>query len=164
MNRLSAENNILAFIVPPGVGGAVKNGINLSLKNVLHALIYCVVQKGADGTQTTWTLAQSSGNAGSASGTGEKAMTGNVPIYYSDSAAGSNLLAATTAAKAYEQAITQSVTQVVCFDITPELCMDLDNGFDCIVVNSSDPGAANIAFAFALLEPRYTPALTAYTD
>lgn len=158
------ECNILAQLAPMSVGGAVVNGINISMKNVQRALIYCFVQKGAVATQVTWTLAQSSGNAGSAAGTGEKALTNNVPIYISDSFAGSNLLTETTAAKAYQNAATQSVTQVVCFDVVPELCMDLASGFDCITVNATDPTADNYACAFALLYPRYAPMPTVYSD
>ena len=162
--HLSAENNIFAQLAPSSIGGAGISGINISLKNVQRALIYCVVQKGIDATQVTWTLAQSSGNAGSASGTGEKALTNVVPIYISDSAAGTNLLTAATAAKAYQNAVTASVTQVVCFDIVPELCMDLANSFDCITVNATDPTAANSAYAFAILEPRYAPLPTVFAD
>jgi hypothetical protein len=162
--HLSAENNIFASIAPSAVGGAVVSGINISLKNVQRALIYCVVQKGADGTQITWTMAQSSGNAGSAAGTAEKALTNVVPIYISDTAVGTNLLTAATPAKAYQTAITQGVTQVVCFDIVPELCMDLANGFDCVTVNATDPGALNSSYAFAILEPRYTPLPNVFTD
>lgn len=151
-------------LVPSGVGGGVKNGINISLKNVHKAEIWCFNRKGADATQTTWTLAQSSGNAGSAAGTGEKAMTNNVPIRYSDGYGTSNVLTETTASKSYQQAATESVTQVCVFDIVPELAMDLANNFDCVTVNSTDPGAANSVHAVALLYVRDTPALNVLAD
>lgn len=154
----------LAEIIATTPGGAGKNGINLSLKNANKAFIYCINRKGADATQCTWTLQQSSGNAGSATGTGEKALTNEVPIYFSDSISASNVLTATTAAKAYQQAVTQSVTQVVVFEINPAACMDLAGGFDCIVVNASDPAAANYITAFALIEPRYAPMPTPFAD
>jgi len=163
-NFLSAEANFIAELVPSAVGGGAMNGINISLKNVSRCLIVCVNRKGADATQCTWTLAQSSGNAGSAAGTGEKAMTNNVPIWYSDGFGTSNLLTAATAAKSYQQAATQSVTQCVVFEIVPELCMDLANGFDCVTVNASDPGAANSVYAYALLDPRYSPLPTVFSD
>lgn len=156
--------NFPIWIIPPTVGGAVKNGINISLKNAHKAYIICTNQKGADATQCTWTLQQSSGNAGSAAGTGEKAMTNVVPIYYSDSTALDPTLTETTAAKSYQQAATQSVTQVVVFEIIPEESMDLAGGFDCVTVNTSDPGAANTIFAQAYLEPRYAPLPTPFSD
>jgi hypothetical protein len=159
-----AEGAYVVEIVPSGVGGAAKNGINVSMKNVQECEIWCFNRKGADGTQCTWTLAQSTGNAGSASGTGEKALTNNVPILYSDGFDSDSSLAAATAAKSYEQAVTQSVTQVCVFHIRPEACMDLANSFDTIVVNASDPGASNSVHAFAICKPRYSPLPNALTD
>jgi hypothetical protein len=156
--------NFPIMIIPTTVGGAGKNGINISLKNAHKAYIVCINQKGADATQCTWTLAQSTGNAGSATGTGEKAMTNVVPIYYTDSAALSNTLTETTAAKSYQQAATQSVTQIVVFEIIPEEAMDIAGGFDCVTVNTSDPAAANMITAFAYLEPRYAPLPTPFSD
>jgi hypothetical protein len=156
--------NFPIMIIPTTPGGAGKNGINISLKNAHKAFIYCINQKGADATQCTWTLAQSTGNAGSATGTGEKAMTNTVPIWYSDSAALTNAMTAATAAKSYQQAITQSVTQIVVFEITPEACMDVAGGFDCVTVNTSDPAAANYITAFAYIETRNAPMPTPFSD
>jgi hypothetical protein len=154
----------VAEIVAGTVGAGAANGINLSLKNAHKAYIYCFCAKKADASQTTWTLAQSTGNAGSAAGTGEKALTNSVPVYYSDGFGTSNALTSTTAAKSYQQAVTQSVTQCVVFEIVPEACMDLASGFDCIVVNASDPGAANTIHAFAIIEPRNAPVPTPFSD
>jgi len=158
------QNNQVAQIIPMGVGGAVKNGINISLKNVLRALIYCFIEQGADATQTTFTLQQSTANAGSATGTGEKALTDNVEIYYNEDCALNNVLTRGTAAKSYETDVEQSRTKCVVFDVVPAACMDVAGGFDCIVVNTTDPGAANIAFVFAILEPKYSPMTTVFTD
>jgi hypothetical protein len=157
-------NQQIVEIVPSGVGGGVKNGINISLKHAHKAYIYCINRKGADATQCTWTLAQSSGNAGSAAGTGEKAMTNTVPVYYADTWDTVPTLVATTAAKSYQQAITQSRTQCVVFEIVPEACMDVAGGFDCVTVNASDPGAANSVTAYAVLEPRFAPCPTPLSD
>ena len=157
-------NNIIAQLIPMGVGGAVKNGINISLKNVHRAFIVCVIEQGADATQTTFTLQQSSGNAGSAAGTGEKALTNTVDLYYNENCALSNLLTKGTAAKSYQTDINQSRTKMVVFDVIPEQCMDLAGGFDCLVVNTSDPAAANVAAAFAILVPRYGPLPTVFSD
>ena len=154
----------MAQIIGFSLGGAVKNGINISLKNANRAYIYCFVGKGADATQTTFTLAQSSGNAGSATGTGEKAMTGNVPIYTSDGFQAAGTLTSQTAAKAFQCAVTQSVTQLVVFDISPAACMDVAGGFDCITVNTTDPAAANCVGAFAIIEPRFSPLPSPFTD
>lgn len=164
---INPQQPYIVEIVPAGVGGGAKNGINISLKHAHVAEIWCFNAKGADGTQCTWTLAQSSGNAGSATGTGEKAMTANVPIRYSDGFATDNSLTSATAAKSYQQAITQAVTQVVVFTIVPELCMDINNAttpFDCVTVNATDPGAANTVHAFAVIWPRFDPVTNPLTD
>jgi len=158
------NENFPIMIIPTTPGGAGKNGINISLKNAHKAYIICINEKGADATQCTWTLAQSSGNAGSAAGTNEKAMTNVVPIWYTDNAALDNSLTAATAAKSYQQAVTQSVTQIVMFEIVPEQCMDIANGFDCVTVNASDPAAANYITAFAYIEPRFAPMPTPFSD
>lgn len=164
---INPQTPYIVEIVPSGVGGGAKNGINVSLKHAHQAEIWCFNRKGADATQCTWTLQQSSGNAGSAAGTGEKAMTAVVPVRYSDGFGTDNTLTATTAAVAYQQAITQSVTQVVVFHVVPELCMDINNAstpFDCVTVNASDPGAANSVHAFAVIWPRFDPVTNPLTD
>jgi hypothetical protein len=164
---INPQTPYIVEIVPSGVGGAVKNGINVSLKHAHMAEIWCFNNKGADATQCTWTLQQSSGNAGSAAGTGEKALTADVPIRYSDGFQADNALTAATAAKAYQQAVTQSVTQVAVFTVVPELCMDINNAstpFDCITVNASDPGAANSVHAFAVIWPRFDPVSNPLAD
>lgn len=160
----TAMPNIVEIVPAQAGGGGAVGGINISLKHVHKAEIWCFNRKGADATQCTWTLAQSTGNAGSASGTGEKAMTNNVPIDYSDGFGTDNALTAATAAKSYQQAVTQSVTQVAVFTIEPQACMDLANSFDCVVVNASDPGAANVIHAVAKLWPRYDPITNPLTD
>ena len=72
---LHPANNILAQIIPMGVGGAGKNGINISLKNVHRAYVVCVIEQGADGTRTRFSLRQSTGGPGTAAGTLEKAIS-----------------------------------------------------------------------------------------
>ena len=81
---INPQTPYIVEIVPSGVGGGAKNGINVSLKNAQLAEVWCFNSKGADATQCTWTLQQSTGNAGSAAGTGERAMTNSVPVRYSD--------------------------------------------------------------------------------
>lgn len=161
---INPQTPYIVEIVPSGVGGGAKNGINVSLKNAQLAEVWCFNNKGADATQCTWTLQQSTGNAGSAAGTSEGALTNSVPVRYSDAFNTSSALTATTAAKAYQQAVTQSVTQVVVFTVVPEQAMNVAGGYDTLVVNASDPGAANSVHAFAVIWPRYDPLPTALTD
>lgn len=157
-------NKTIYEIIPPCFGGGAKNGINVSLKNAHKAYIHCLVGKGADATQTTFTLQQSSGNAGSAAGTGEKALSANVPIWISDGVDADPTLTATTDAKAYQHAVTQSVCQKSVFEVDPIKCMDLANGFECITVNATDPGAANSIHVWLEIIPRIEPLPNAFVD
>lgn len=157
----------LNAIVPIAAFGAdnTRDGTYISLKNVQRAFIVCWIEQGADGTQHTFTLMQATGGAGTATGTSEKVMTNNVPIYYSEDFSASNLLSAATAAKNYQLTNAQSKTKVVIFDIVPESCMDVANGFDCIKVDFTDIGASNVGGAFAILLPaRYAPLPTVLAD
>jgi len=164
------ENNAMPDIIPFGIGGAAKNGINISLKNIHKAFVVCVVQQGADGTQVTFTLRQSTANAGSATGTDEKDVTKTCRVWYNENCALSNIVALATAiaaptAQTYVTDIQQSRTKKVIFEVIPAECMDIANGFDCITVNSTDPTVANIVGAFVLLDPiRYAPLPTVYAD
>lgn len=165
MSDFHPEHNGYIVIHPMAAGGSTISGINISLKQAQRCFIYCEIEQGADATQTTFTLAQSSGNAGSAAGTGEKAMSANVPIFYNENCATNNVLSAATAAKSYQTDTGQSRTKLVVFDIEPAVCMDLANNFDCITCNATDPGAANICGIKALIVPeRYSPLATVFAD
>jgi hypothetical protein len=157
--------NALAQMIPFGVGGAVKNGININLDLVHRAFVVCLIQQGADGATPTITLGQSTVGAGTGTGTSEKAMSADCPVYYNQNCATSNLLTKATATLgAYTFGNDQSRTKMAIFEVDPSLCMDVANGFDVLVLNTSDPAAANILGAFAILEPRYGPLPTVFSD
>jgi len=164
------QNNVIAIISPFGIGGAVKNGVNISLKNIHKAFIICLIEQAASAVQTTFTLRQSTGNAGSATGTGEKDVTKPCRVWYNEDCALSNILALATAiaaptAQTYQTDIEQSRTKMVVFEVVPAECMDIAGGFDCITVNASDPAAANVCGIIALLDPvRFAPLSSVYTD
>jgi len=145
---------------------AVRDGTYISLKNVQRAFIVCLVVQGADATQHTFTLKQATAGAGTATGTSEKALLVNSPVWYNQNCALSNLLTAGTATLgAYQLDAETSRTKILVFDIVPERDMDLANNFDTIGVDFSDLGAANLGGAFAFLIPaRYSPLPTVYAD
>lgn len=164
------QNNGIANIIPFGIGGAVKNGINICLKNVHKAFVVCIVEKAGGAEQVTWTLRQSTGVGATTVGIDEKDVTLPCRVWYCLNAAISNLLTLATAiaaptAQTYTTAVTASVTQMCIFEVVPAECMDIAGGFDCITVNASDPAAANIAGAFVILDPdRYAPLPTVYAN
>lgn len=159
--------NLIAKLASFEMDGA-RDGTYISLKNVHRAFICVVIHQGADGTVHTLTLKQATGGAGTATGTGEKALAVAVPYYYAETAwASSNLL--TKGASSVVGVITcsadQSVDKLYVIDIIPERDMDVANGFDCISLDFSDLGAANSGGAFAILVPsRYSPLPTVYSD
>jgi hypothetical protein len=148
----------IATLVYPQTTNGNPGGINISLKNALKAYVVAIHRSGAAAAQGVVTLAQSTGNAGSASGTGEKALTNNVPIWINEASDADSLLTATTAAKAYTFDINQTRTKIAVFEVDPIACMDLPNGFDCLVANVTGGDALNFIDVFAIIEPRYSPA------
>ena len=144
-----------------------RDGTFISLKNVHRAFICVLIHQGADATNHTITLKQATAGAGTTTGTGEKALLVDSPVYYNKTDwASNNLLTAGTATLGVvTMGTTQSVDKIMIFDIIPERDMDMANDFDCIGVNFSDLGAANSGGAFAILIPgRYAPLPTVYSD
>ncbi len=164
--ELHPEMNFIAPQLAAFGVDAVRDGTYISLKNVHRALIVIIVVQGADGTTHTFTLKQATAGAGTATGTSEKALLVNTPVWVNEDAAASNLLTAgTSTLGAYTMTNAQSKTKILVFDILPDRDMDLANNFDCIGVDFSDLGASNLGGAFALLEPaRYSPLPTVYAD
>jgi len=144
-----------------------RDGKYISLKGVHRAFICVVVHQGADATNHTFTLKQATGGAGTATGTAEKALLVDSPVYFNKTTwASTNVLTAGTATLgAYAMGVDQSVDKLLIFDIIPERDMDIKNGFDCISIDFSDLGVANSGGAFAILIPsRYSPLASVYSD
>jgi hypothetical protein len=140
------------------------DGINISLKNCKRAFIGAYVEQLLDATRETVTLQQSSGNAGAAAGTGEKALSTAPPLWYNEDCALSNLLTKGTAAVSYQFDANTSKSKIVWWEILPQQCMDVANGFDCIVANGSGAHATTKLTIFAILDAAHGPMPTVYAD
>lgn len=163
MQPFHPELNAIAELVKFATD-AVRDGIYISLKNVHRAFIVVFIGQLADATQHTLTLKQATAGAGTAIGTSEKALLVDSPIYINQNCGASNLVTAATATLGvYTTDINQTRSKIVIFEIVPERDMDLANSFDCIGIDMSDLGV-NTAGAFAILEPRYGPLPTVYSD
>lgn len=164
-NRYNLPESLATIIKPQLGAGAVLNGINISLKNVHRALIIAQVNQGNAALETV-ALAQSTGNAGSAGGTGETTLSGNVPIYTLQDAELANTGWTRQAdGTSFQFSATQPAVKYAIFVVEPELCMNIAGGFDCIVANfTSNVNAATVVGVIALLEPRYSPVPTVYSD
>ncbi len=144
-----------------------RDGTYISLKGVHRAFICVIIHQGADATNHTLTLKQATAGAGTATGTSEKALLVNSPVFYNKTSwATTNVLTAGTATLGVvTMGVDQSVDKRMVFDIIPERDMDVANGFDCIGITFSDLGAANSGGAFAILLPaRYSPLASVYSD
>lgn len=160
------EMNLIAKLAGFEMDG-VRDGTYISLKNVHRAFICVIIHQGADATNHTLTIKQATGGAGTTTGTAEKALLVNSPVYYNKTTwASSNVLTAATATLGVVTVgVDQSVDKLIIFDIIPERDMDIDGGFDCIGIDFSDLGAANSGGAFAILIPnRYSPLPTVFSD
>lgn len=144
-----------------------RDGKFISLKNVHRAFICALVHQGADGTVQTLTLKQATGGAGTATGTAEKALLVDSPVYYNEATwESSNILTAGVATLGVHVCgVDQTRAKLIVFDIIPERDMDVANNFDCIGIDFSDLGALALGGAFAILIPaRYSPLPTVFAD
>ena len=144
-----------------------RDGKFISLKNVHKAYICVIIKQGADATPHTLTLKQATAGAGTATGTSEKALLVACPVYYNEASwESSNLLTLGSAALGVHiMGVDQSRAKLVVFEVDPAQHMDLANGFDCIGIDFTDLGAANLGGAFAILIPsRVAPLPTVFAD
>ncbi len=128
-------------MLAPAADAAGRTSGYFSLKNALKAWIVVHVNQGNAATVQLSPL-----QASDVSGTGSKAITAT-PIW-------SNADTATIATPGTKQTDAVNFTtsaavkdKIVIFEITPEQCMDVNNGFDCIAVQTGASNAANITAA-----------------
>jgi len=153
----------IANVIYPQVG-AVVSGINVKLSLAQKAYFICHVRQGAEGTATVFSVRQSTGNAGSATGDNEKAITNNCRIWSNLNCDADSVLTARTAAKTYSMGIDQSRSKIAVIEVVPEENMDVANSFNCVVVDTTAGNAANLMSVVAVIVPRYAPLPNALAD
>jgi hypothetical protein len=147
----------LPAIIPPRRGlkpaadAAGRTSAYLSLKGAVKAYIVCYVDQG-NAAQVTFTPLQASAVAG----TGSKAITAT-PIWAAQDVATADALVAQTAAANFQTSAAVKEKFVV-FEIVPEQCMDVANGFDCIAIQTSASNASNITSATIFVLESYQQA------
>lgn len=161
----------IAEIMPIGVMTTARNGINVCCRNYTRVFVLCYQASGNNTTTTTFTFAQSSASAGSATGYGEKALTNNIEEWkYCSSVAltedgGQDVNWSTgSAAKAWTTAGVASKNEMAIFDVKPDEVMDIQNGFDCLTVNTGNSNSAHYGCVLAFGVPRYKPPLSMTID
>lgn len=136
----------MPYQIPPvsllaaATDAAGRTGSYRSLKNALKAYVVARVNQGNAAT-VQFSILQAS----DVSGTGSKAVTAT-PIWLVADTATTDALVAQTAATSFTTSATIK-DKIVVFEITPESCMDIAGGFDCIALQTGASNAGNITSA-----------------
>jgi hypothetical protein len=127
-------------LLAPAADSAGRTSSYRDLTNALKAYVICHVNQG-NAAQVTLSVLQ----AQDVTGTASKAI-GVMPIWLTAATATSDALAVQTAAATFQTSTTVA-DKIVVFEITPEACLDMVNGFRTIAVQTSSSNAANITEA-----------------
>lgn len=132
----------------PAADAAGRAGAYISLKNVGKVYIIVNITQGHADT-VKLTIEQATAIAG----TGSKAITNVIPIYANlDTATNDTLTRATDAVEYTTNAALKNKQVVFCVDPAK---LDINNGFDCIVIKTGASNAANITAASYIVENAY---------
>ena len=146
-------------LLAPAADAAGRTSPYRTLKNAIKAYIVCHINQG-NAAQVTLTPLQ----AKDVSGTGSKAINAE-PIFLNDATAVSDALVQQLAAANFQTDATLADKFVV-FEITPDVALDIANGFRTIGVSTSASNAANITEVtlFVLEGMQGASAPTTYTN
>ena len=127
-------------LLPPAADAGGRTSAYHTLKNALKAYVVCHINQGNAAT-VALTLLQ----AQDVSGTNSKAL-GATPIWLVADTSTADALVAQAAAAGF---VTPATTKdkIVVFEIQPEACLDVANGFKTIAVQTGASNAANITEA-----------------
>jgi hypothetical protein len=127
-------------LLPPAADAAGRTSSFRDLANALKAYVVARVNQG-NAAQVTFTLLQGQ----DVLGTGSKVLN-VVPIWLNAATAVSDALVVQAAAASLQTPATVT-DKIVVFEITPDMCLDLVNGFHTIAVETSASNVANITAA-----------------
>jgi hypothetical protein len=146
-------------LLPPAADAAGRTSSYRSLKNADKAYVVVHINQGNAAT-VALTLLQ----AKDVSGTSSKAL-GATPIWLNDATASSDAFVAQAAAAGFTTDANVA-DKIVVFEIEPEACMDVANGFRSIAVQTGASNAANITEAKVHIHNNYAQATppSSYTN
>lgn len=151
--RLATRSQVAAVIPPANYTGAASTDIYISLKNTPHATIIIQTGAWAAGTAAV-TLLQATAVAG----TSTKALTGAMPVMYTNvsDTSKATLVETTVTSDTFNLTAANSVYLIE----VDAASLDVANGFDCLCVHVASPGAnADIYGALIITgQGRYTGA------
>lgn len=143
----------IALLAPAADSAGRTSSNYLSLRNAEKAWVVVHVNQGNAAT-IALTLLQ----ATSSTGTGSKAISNAVPIWLCDSALTADALVAQAAGLSYTTDANVA-DKIVVFEITPEVALDMVNGFNHIGISTGASNAANITSALLVVWNSYQAAL-----
>lgn len=127
-------------LLPPAADAAGRVSPFRSLRNAMKAYVEVHMAQGAANT-VALTLQQ----ATNVSGAGAKAL-GSTPIWSNLNTTASDALVSRPPAAGYTTDA-GVFGKIVVFEITPESCMDVAGGYDCIALTTGASAAGNITSA-----------------
>ena len=127
-------------LLPPAADAAGRTGSYRNLANALKAYVVVHINQG-NAAQVTVSILQ----AQDVSGTGSKAV-GVMPVWLTAATAISDALAVQAAASTFQTSATVA-DKILVFEVMPEACLDVANGFHTLAVQTSASNAANITAA-----------------
>jgi hypothetical protein len=140
----------LVAALPAAADAAGRTGQVISLKNANKAWVSCNIAQGNAATVTLSVVqAQSIGGA-------TKALANAVPIWANEDISASDTLTRQTDAVNYTTGTTVK-NKVVVFQIDPTK-LDINNGYDCIAIQTGASNVANITAAMYVLDMKYKEA------
>ena len=129
-------------LIPPQAGGSgFTPTVYNSLRNAQKAWIVAHINQGNAATILLSLL-----QATSSAGAGSKAVSNAVPIWLVDAATSADALVAQTAATTFTTDANVA-DKIIIFEITPEIALDMANGFNHIAISAGASNAANLLSA-----------------
>ena len=146
---IAEECHVVNILPPVDIDAGAQTSDYFSMENYTHATI--ILTLGVTGAASTVTVEESTTNAGAAT-------TAIAFDYYAETTDAGDTLGARTAATAagFATSTNDNVTYVIEIDAT-----QLTQGYPYLVLKMTDPGAATLASAVAVLSGnRYAQAVT----
>ena len=148
-----AQHLAIAQLLPPAADAAGRTSNYLNVGKGHKAWIVVHVSQG-----NAATIALTPLQAKDVSGTGSKAITATrIWVDSNEGVSDAKVLQSPNAANFTTDAGTNNKT--VIFEILPEECMDMANGFHTVAIQTGPSNAANITEAMLYADPRFQQAI-----
>ena len=139
-------------LLPPAADAAGRTGSFRTLKNAEKAWVVARINQSNAATVQVSLL-----QAKDVSGTGSKAIN-SVPIWLQNATASSDLNVVQSNGASFTTDATIA-DKIVMFEVTPEVALDMANGYKCLAVQTGASNAANVTEATLYVYGSYQQAV-----